>query len=167
MCCGHVLPCLLYPVVAPDGQWWEEEKHRKTWKRVCSVRIIVQNPGGSGGALREADKYAIYVGDDSTPAFFFASLSYLPKYFMHIPPWASIRFVSFLICCCLYSTGPQNSAKWKSYLRTCYNAMQWHALWCKCCIRSMISKDYTILLTRKSETIEDWINVREPVQLHC
>ena len=166
MCCGHVLPCLLYSVVAPDGQWWEEEKHQKSWKRVSKHNSAKSGRIRRGGSERPTNMQFMLVMTRHQ-LFFFASLSYLPKYFMHIPPWASIRFVSFLICCCLYSTGPQNSAKWKSYLRTCYNAMQWHALWCKCCIRSMISKDYTILLTRKSETIEDWINVREPVQLHC
>ena len=153
-------------------QWWhqmgngEKKKHQKSKKRVCTHNSAKSGRIRRGGSERPTNMQFMLVMTRHQ-LFMFASLSYLPKYFMHIPPWASIRFVSFLICCCLYSTGPQNSAKWKSYLRTCYNAMQWHALWCKCCIRSMISKDYTILLTRKSETIEDWINVREPVQLHC
>ena len=154
-------------------QWWHQmgngekkKKHQKSWKRVFMHNSAKSGRIRRGGSERPTNMQFMLVMTRHQ-LFFFASLSYLPKYFMHIPPWASIRFVSFLICCCLYSTGPQNSAKWKSYLRTCYNAMQWHALWCKCCIRSMISKDYTILLTRKSETIEDWINVREPVQLHC
>ena len=159
--------CPALSLISSGGTRWamvRRKKHQKSWKRVCMHNSA--KSGRRGGSERPTNMQFMLVMTRHQ-LFFFASLSYLPKYFMHIPPWASIRFVSFLICCCLYSTGPQNSAKWKSYLRTCYNAMQWHALWCKCCIRSMISKDYTILLTRKSETIEDWINVREPVQLHC
>ena len=54
-------------------------------KRVCT-----HNSAKSGrikeGWLREADKYAIYVGDDSTSDFLFASHASPTKYLMHVPP---------------------------------------------------------------------------------
>ena len=74
-------------------QWWhqmgngEEKKQKNPVKRVCT-----HNSAKSGrikeGWLREADKYAIFVGDDSTPALLFCVTFKSSQIFNARPSWS-------------------------------------------------------------------------------
>ena len=86
--CAVDMSCLVSYI-----QWWhqmgngEEKKQKNPVKRVCT-----HNSAKSGrikeGWLREADKYAIFVGDDSTPAFLFCVTCKSSQIFNARPSWS-------------------------------------------------------------------------------
>ena len=125
--------CPALSLISSGGTRWamvRRKNIKNPEKRVCthkSGRI-------KEGWLREADKYAIFVGDDSTPAFLFCVTFKSSQIFNARPSWSqhTIYVISDVLLPLFNWSPKQCKVKVISetflVLKQSYNAMQCHVL---------------------------------------